>query len=78
MLPNATETKIVVTANGRALRHFLAVRGSIEGDIEMRQVSGLIYQMLSSEAPALVRDFQNAAEPNTDPLITRQPSRRHF
>ena len=27
VLPNATETKIVVTANARALRHFLKVRG---------------------------------------------------
>ena len=28
VLPNATETKIFVTANARALRHFLEQRGS--------------------------------------------------
>jgi thymidylate synthase (FAD) len=39
LLPNATETAIVVTANARALRHFLKVRGHLIGDIEMRRVS---------------------------------------
>ena len=39
VLPNATETIIFVTANARALRHFFTVRGSIPGDLEMRQVA---------------------------------------
>jgi thymidylate synthase (FAD) len=71
VLPNATLTKIVVTANGRALRHFLALRGSTAGDLEMRHVAGLIYAMLLDEAPALVRDFENSAGQNEIPLITR-------
>ena len=58
ILPNATETKIVVTANARALRHFLKVRGCIEGDYEMRIVSKLIYDLIASDAPAIVADFQ--------------------
>jgi thymidylate synthase (FAD) len=58
VLPNATETKIVVTANARAIRHFLNVRGSIEGDLEMRRVSKLIYSMLLTDAAALVQDFK--------------------
>lgn len=58
VLPNATETKIVVTANARALRHFLKVRGALEGDYEMRIVSKLIYELIASDAPALVADFQ--------------------
>jgi thymidylate synthase (FAD) len=61
VLPNATETKIVVTANARALRHFLLVRGSILGDFEMRAVSTLIYKMLHSEAPSFVADFKSSA-----------------
>jgi thymidylate synthase (FAD) len=58
VLPNATDTKIVVTANARAIRHFLNVRGAIEGDIEMRRVSQLIYFMVLNDAPALVQDFK--------------------
>jgi thymidylate synthase (FAD) len=58
VLPNATETKIVVTVNARAIRHFLSVRGSIEGDLEMRRVSSLIYSMILHDAPALVQDFR--------------------
>jgi thymidylate synthase (FAD) len=57
VLPNATETKIVVTANARALRHFLKVRGSIEGDSEMRIFSAELLKMLRAEAPSLFGDF---------------------
>jgi thymidylate synthase (FAD) len=58
VLPNATETKIVVTANARAIRHFLNVRGNIAGDPEMRKVSALLLQVMKSEAPALFEDFE--------------------
>lgn len=57
VLPNATETKIVVTANARALRYFLKVRGGIPGDREMREVAAALLSILSSEAPALFFDF---------------------
>jgi thymidylate synthase (FAD) len=72
VLPNATETRIVVTANARSLRHFLSLRGATEGDFEMRHVSGLIYKMLQMEAPALVSDFENSAVGDDAPLITRR------
>jgi thymidylate synthase (FAD) len=57
VLPNATETVIVTTANARALRHFLKIRGDIVGDLEMRAVSTAILQTLHGEAPALFSDF---------------------
>ncbi len=57
VLPNATETKIFITANARAIRHFLAIRGGIPGDEEMRIVSALILSTLSREAPVLFSDF---------------------
>ena len=57
ILPNAIETVIVVTANARALRHFLKVRGAIEGDIEMRLVSAALLRVLEPEAPSLFYDF---------------------
>jgi thymidylate synthase (FAD) len=76
VLPNATETKIVVTANARAIRHFLDVRGSIEGDIEMRCVSQLLYSMVLSDAPALVQDFISTHLPDKTPKIIKLSSDR--
>ncbi len=58
ILPNATETKIIVTANARAIRHFLKMRGSLDGDYEMRMVSEKIYGIVSNDAPALFQDFK--------------------
>jgi thymidylate synthase (FAD) len=57
VLPNATETKIVVTANARALRHFFRVRGSIPGDLEMREVAVAVYELVQADAPSLFDDF---------------------
>ncbi|MFH6955254.1 FAD-dependent thymidylate synthase [Pseudoalteromonas sp. XMcav1-K] len=57
-LPNATETKIVITANARALRHFFDVRGCLEGDWEMRQVACKLFDLVSCDAPSLFYDFK--------------------
>lgn len=57
VLPNATETKIAVTANARALRHFLKVRGAIAGDAEMRKVAVELLKILRADAPSLFADF---------------------
>lgn len=58
LLPNATETKVVVTANARAIRHFLTVRGGIVGDVEMRRVCTLLLERMRQEAPAIFEDFE--------------------
>jgi thymidylate synthase (FAD) len=71
ILPNATETKLVFSANGRALRHFLKVRGGIVGDLEMRRVSALIYTRMRIEAPTVVSDFEMSDEDGY-PLIRRK------
>jgi thymidylate synthase (FAD) len=72
ILPNATETKIVFSANGRALRHFLTMRGAIAGDLEMRKVSALIYSRLEDEAPGLLSDFEMSPTDDGCPLIRRK------
>ena len=71
VLPNATETKIIFSANARALRHFLTLRGAIIGDLEMRRVAALIYARMIDEAPALVCDFELTKLEDGYPLITR-------
>ena len=70
VLPNATETKIVVTANARALRHFFQMRGSLDGDWEMRKVACALYDIVIEDAPSLFSDFNiKELEDNSRKLI---------
>ena len=48
----------MITANARALRHFLKVRGSIVGDEEMRSVASELLRYLKQDAPSIFLDFQ--------------------
>ncbi len=57
LLPEGTETKLAFTANARALRHFLAIRGGVEGDEEMRLVCARLLAALRREAPSVFEDF---------------------
>jgi thymidylate synthase (FAD) len=56
VLPNATETKIFITGNARALRHFIELRGSIHADAEIRVLACKIAKVLREEAPNLFGD----------------------
>ena len=58
VLPNATETKIFVTANGRALRHFIEMRGSRHADVEIRQLAIAVLRIMQHEAPHLFSDYE--------------------
>src|SRR5437867_10772493 len=57
VLPNATETKIFVTGNARALRHFIEMRGSEHADVEMRRVALAMLKILQAESPTLFGDY---------------------
>lgn len=57
VLPNATETKIFVTANVRAWRHFIEMRGAAFADWEIRKVALKVLDILRGEAPLLFGDF---------------------
>jgi thymidylate synthase (FAD) len=58
VLPNATETKIFVTANARALRHFIEMRGSRHAEVEIRQLAVQVLQIMQREAPHLFGDYE--------------------
>jgi thymidylate synthase (FAD) len=58
VLPNATETKIFVTANARALRHFIEMRASRHAEIEIRKLAVKVLQVMQTEAPHLFSDYQ--------------------
>jgi thymidylate synthase (FAD) len=57
VLPNATETKIFVTANARALRHFIEMRGSRHADDEIRALAIAILKVMQEEAPNIFGDY---------------------
>src|SRR5438067_1395092 len=58
VLPNATETKIFVTANSRALRHFIELRGSRHAEVEIRKLAVKVLQILHKEASHIFSDYQ--------------------
>ena len=57
VLPNACETKIFVTANARALRHFIELRGNEHADTEIRAVAIQILRRMQEAAPNIFGDY---------------------
>ena len=58
VLPNSTETKIVVTGNARAWRTMLELRSSEGAELEIRRCAVAILQLLARETPAFFSDFE--------------------
>jgi thymidylate synthase (FAD) len=73
VLPNALESIVVVSANARAIRHFLRLRGGIQGDPEMRLVAAALLDTLRPEAPALFADFVVSDPGDNLPLVSQVP-----
>jgi thymidylate synthase (FAD) len=57
VLPNAAETRIVVTGNYRAWRHFVSLRASEQADVEIREVAVAVLRELQRIAPNAFADF---------------------
>lgn len=72
VLPNATETKIVITANLREYRHIFELRGSTEAQWEIRMLVIKMYKILSKEAPLTFNDFMIIKEGDTEFLIRKK------
>jgi len=74
VLPNATETKIFVTGNARALRHFIEMRGSEHADVEIRKVALAMLEIMRKEAPAMFSDYEVRTLPDgTTAVHTEHP-----
>ena len=58
VLPNATETRIVVTGNYRAMRHFIRMRASEHADVEIRELAIAMLRELQRVAPNVFADFE--------------------
>ena len=57
-LPNATETKIFVTGNVRAWRHFIEMRAAPFADWEIRALAIRVLELLQAESPLMFGDFR--------------------
>lgn len=58
VLPNSTETKIVITGNARAWRTMLELRSSEAAELEIRRFAVAALRLLQAEAPAFFEDFE--------------------
>lgn len=58
VLPNSTETKIVVTGNVRAWRTMLELRTGEGAEMEIRRLAVAVLVVLQKEAPSFFSDFE--------------------
>jgi thymidylate synthase (FAD) len=58
VLPNSTETKVVVTANARAWRTMLELRSSEGAEFEIRRLAVMVLRLMQREAPGFFSDFE--------------------
>ncbi|MBV8931968.1 MAG: FAD-dependent thymidylate synthase [Kutzneria sp.] len=75
VLPNATETRIVVTGNYRAWRHFIAMRATEAADVEIRELAIECLRQLKQSVPAVFDDFvistlSDGSEVASSPYVT--------
>jgi thymidylate synthase (FAD) len=75
VLPNATETRIVVTGNYRAWRHFIAMRATEHADVEIRECAIACLRELKAVAPNVFDDFEittldDGTEVASSPFVT--------
>jgi thymidylate synthase (FAD) len=75
VLPNATETKIFVTANVRAWRHFIQMRGAAYADWEIRKLALMILDIMVEEAPLFFGDFTVEDLPDGTQIATPKYSK---
>lgn len=74
VLPNAAETKVVVTGNARSWRHFVEMRGSPGADVEIRRLAVSVLRILQEEAPNIFGDLQIVAQADgTETVETVNP-----
>jgi thymidylate synthase (FAD) len=75
VLPNATESRIVVTGNYRAWRHFVAMRASEHADVELRELAIACLRELQRVARNVFGDFRisrlaDGTEVAASPFVT--------
>ncbi|AEX39759.1 Thymidylate synthase thyX [Corynebacterium pseudotuberculosis] len=60
VLPNATESRILVTGNFRTWRHFIGMRATEHADVEIRALAIRCLRLLRDQSPVLFGDFEES------------------
>jgi thymidylate synthase (FAD) len=76
VLPNATETRIVVTGNYRAWRHFIDMRATEHADVEIREVAIAVLRELQRHAPHVFGDYTITTLPGGSEVAASPHSER--
>jgi thymidylate synthase (FAD) len=64
VLPNATESQLVLTANLREWRHIIELRGDLAAQWEIRRMAIEILYILKQNVPTVFEDFKIIKEKN--------------
>lgn len=64
ILANCTETKLVMTGNLRAWRHFISLRATEHADAEIRNLALEVLDLLTAEFPSVFADFRHLTLPD--------------
>jgi thymidylate synthase (FAD) len=64
VLPNATESQLVLTANLREWRHIIELRGDLAAQWEIRKMVIKILKILKQNVPTVFEDFKIIEEKN--------------
>lgn len=70
LLPGAMESRLVFSANARALRHVIELRGNEDNTLEIRLVAVQLARILKVEAPAIFADFTEITGADGHPVMS--------
>jgi thymidylate synthase (FAD) len=70
LLLSALESRIGLTMNCRALRHFCELRGTKDNALEIRLVAAQVAQIMRREAPAIFQDLEVSPGADDQPIVT--------
>lgn len=74
VLPNETETVMVMTGNIRTWRHVISMRVSEHSEVEIRQAMNNVYKIMKIVAPTMFRDYEEYDLPDgTEAVRTQYP-----
>ena len=69
LLPSCLESRIGLTMNARAIRHFCELRGKADNALEIRLVACAMASIMMAEAPALFQDFTIEQGADGHPIV---------
>ena len=72
LLPGGLESRLGMTGNARALRHFCELRGTHDNTLEVRLVACQVVNIMKNEAPAIFQDIELMSDDDGYPRVFSQ------